>query len=198
MRQTVSQSKVDTLITNFVIKGMHSLSIAEQPEFKELVTGLNSDATVMARRTLGRRIGDAVENRMKAIKEELSEQRFVCTTADVWSTKHRSYMGVTCHWIDASTFERRSVALACRRFVGSHTCDGVAQLIYVIHNELGLTHDKIVATISDNGSNFVKAFKEFSVAIVHSRDTIVMMIQSINQFNLLFPTKRDNITNINN
>ena len=86
-------------------------------------------------------------------------------------------MGVTCHWIDACTFEQRSVALACRRFVGSHTCDGVAQLIYVIHYELGLTHDKIVATISDNGSNFVKAFKEFSVAIVHSRDTIVMVIK---------------------
>ena len=52
---------------------MHSLSIAEKPELKELANGLNSDTTVMARRTLGRRIGDAVENRMKAAKEELSE-----------------------------------------------------------------------------------------------------------------------------
>jgi len=68
-------------------------------------------------------------------------------------------MGVTCHWIDACAFERSSVALACRPFVGSHTCDGVAQLIYVIHYDLGLTHDKIVATTSDNGSNFVKAFR---------------------------------------
>src|SRR5688572_5146664 len=48
----------------------------------------------MARRTLGRRKGSAVENRMKAIKEEWSKQRLVCTTADVWSPKHRSYMGV--------------------------------------------------------------------------------------------------------
>ena len=40
---------------------MHPLSIAEQPELKELANGLNSDATVMARRTLGRRIGDAVD-----------------------------------------------------------------------------------------------------------------------------------------
>ena len=69
---------------------MRPLSIAEQPELKELANGLNSDTTVMARRTLGRRIGDAVENRMKAAKEELSEQRFVSTTVDVWSTKHRS------------------------------------------------------------------------------------------------------------
>jgi len=39
----------------------------------------------MARRTLGRRIVDVhvVENRMKAANEELSEQRFVCTTVDV-------------------------------------------------------------------------------------------------------------------
>jgi len=50
---------------------MHSLSIAEQPELKELANGLSSDTTVVARRTLGRRIGDTVENRMKAAKEEL-------------------------------------------------------------------------------------------------------------------------------
>src|SRR5688572_23363841 len=62
-------------------------------------------------------------------------------------------------------------------YVGSHTSDGVAELICAIHYKLGLTREEMVATISDNGSNFVKAFKEFSVAIVHSRDTIVMVIK---------------------
>ena len=64
---------------------MHPFSSAEQQELKELAKGLNSDRLLQswARRTLGRRIVDAVENRMKAAKEELSEQRFVCTTVDV-------------------------------------------------------------------------------------------------------------------
>ncbi|XP_036330064.1 uncharacterized protein LOC118742246 [Rhagoletis pomonella] len=53
--------------------------------------------------------------------------------------------------------------LACKRFFGSHAFDRIHDAIIEIHTTYGLTLNKIVATVTDNRSNFVKAFKEFGV-----------------------------------
>ena len=71
---------------------------------------------------------------------------------------------------DAQTFCRKSVAFACRRFEGAHTYDRVAELLYDINNEFGISGNKIIATVTDNGSNFVKAFKEFGIKIALVND----------------------------
>jgi len=67
---------------------------------------------------------------------------------------------MTCHWIEEDTLERRSAALACARIKGRHTFDVLAAKMTEIHAEYKLQH-KVRATITDNGSNFVKAFREF-------------------------------------
>ena len=46
--------------------------------------------------------------------------------------------------------------------IGSHTFDRIAKLIDDIMTDYCL-HGKVSHVVSDNGSNFVKAFKEFSV-----------------------------------
>lgn len=55
------------------------------------------------------------------------------------------------------------MALACRRFGGIHSADRIAPLITEINNDFNLDHSNVVATITDNGSNFIKAFKEYGV-----------------------------------
>lgn len=95
---------------------------------------------------------------------ELSMVDHVCTTADVWSSAHKSFLGVTCHWIDPNSLERRSVALACDRMIGRHTYDAIAAKLSAVNGSYRIGR-KITMTVTDNGSNFVKAFNEYACPV---------------------------------
>lgn len=57
------------------------------------------------------------------------------------------------------------MALACERFSGSHTFDRIAEKLHNIFGKFELNVSINVATITDNGNNFVKSFKEFGVKL---------------------------------
>uniref|UniRef100_A0A3Q3FYN9 HAT C-terminal dimerisation domain-containing protein n=1 Tax=Labrus bergylta TaxID=56723 RepID=A0A3Q3FYN9_9LABR len=78
---------------------------------------------------------------------ELKKTLDVSTTADIWSANNKSFMGVTVHWIDADKLED-------------------------IFSQYGLTNDKVTACVTDNGSNFVKAFKEHQQQQVESEEEV--------------------------
>ncbi|KAK1888644.1 putative AC9 transposase [Dissostichus eleginoides] len=67
---------------------------------------------------------------------------------------------MTAHWIDPRDFHREKAAIACKRIKGRHTYDVIASEIEQIHSKFGLSH-KVTATVTDNGSNFLKAFKVY-------------------------------------
>ena len=75
------------------------------------------------------------------LKAALNEVDFVSTTADIWTANHRSYMGVTLHWISRSTLERNKVVLACRRICGRHTYDVIGAEIKNVHSSYGLLNN---------------------------------------------------------
>lgn len=91
----------------------------------------------------------------------LSGINFVCLTADIWGTKHASYLGTTCHYLDPSILDRKSLALGCTRFHYPHTNENIAEEIQILCSKYGIDSGKIVATVTDNASNFIKAFREF-------------------------------------
>ncbi|XP_031327898.1 uncharacterized protein LOC116159121 [Photinus pyralis] len=137
---------------------MSALNIIEHPSFLALFKGMN--VKVPSRKTLMKRISEHHELNMCDIKQKLSNIDFVSTTADIWSNKRRSFLGVTVHWIEEDS-TRGSAAIACKRFMGTHSYRNIAEILENINFKFGLTQNKIVGTITDNGSNFVKAFKEF-------------------------------------
>ncbi len=89
----------------------------------------------------------------------LQNALYVCTTADMWSSRQRNFIGMTVHWL-VDDFNRRSACLAIRRFKGSHTYDVIAKAINDIHSEFNISK-KVSITITDSGSNFLKAFRVF-------------------------------------
>lgn len=108
----------------------------------------------------------------------LSLAEYVCCTADIWSTKRKSFMGVTVHWIDKDTLERQSKLLCCRRFYSPHDNVRIAELLSDIYTEFGITF-KVIGTVIDNASNFTKAFKTFGISI----DEFETLHKSVDEFN---------------
>lgn len=156
--QAVDQNVFDKRVIGFLVNTMAAVSIIDNPSFISLFDGMN--LKVMSRNTAMKRIDTSYTQIAAKIKYDLGKASYVCTTVDVWSAKRRSFLGLTSHWIDQD-YKRCSAALACRRFTGSHTYDKIAEMLDDIHSSFDLSNKKLVATVSDNGSNFVKAFKEF-------------------------------------
>ncbi|XP_070072370.1 uncharacterized protein [Drosophila takahashii] len=158
----VRQAAFDEKVLKFVVDSFSPLSIVENPSFEALFEEMPVKAP--GRKMLTKILDDKFDFHRSYLINCLKQVRYVCTTADIWSTKKKSFFGYTCHWIDQK-FVRQSVALACRRFFGSHAFNRVAETTQALNEEFFLTNDQIVCTITDNGSNFVKAFKDFGLEV---------------------------------
>lgn len=112
----------------------------------------------------------AFEEMEKKVKGALEAIDSVSTTADVWTAHNRTYCGMTVHWIDPVSLKHCKAAIYCTRVVGRHTYDVLAAKIEHIHGIYGL-NGKVTATVTDNGSNFVKAFATFSLPPVDHTST---------------------------
>ena len=169
----VSTKNIEQLIVSFVVQDLQPLSVVEGSRFRQLIEGLNPKAKSICTETLKVRLQSKFATMSEKIKATLQSQEYVCTTADIWTQQARSYLGVTCHWIDTEEFKRHSIALAFRRFRGVHSYDRIASQLMDIHADFDLDTTKIVHVVTDNGSNFVKAFREYaepSVLLLESRD----------------------------
>jgi len=160
--RVVTQDAVDQLVTEYIVKGMCPLSTVEKESFINLIEGLAPGKKVLSRKTLSVKIYDTHKSMTERLKAQLDSVEYVCTTADIWSTNNKSYLGMTVHWIDED-LTRKSVALGCRRFIGSHTYDKIGELISELHGQFDLDIRKVLCTVTDNASNFRKAFSEYAV-----------------------------------
>ena len=130
------------------------LSIVEQSSFKELLVYLNP-AVVM----LSRYMVKESQRRCDGIRCDLIGWPQLLIAA--WTAQHRSFLGVTAHWLNKKSMKRKPAALACRRLTGKHDYLLLGKEICKVHDQFEIT-ENVVGTTTDNGSNFVKAFLVFS------------------------------------
>uniref|UniRef100_M4AVU6 BED-type domain-containing protein n=1 Tax=Xiphophorus maculatus TaxID=8083 RepID=M4AVU6_XIPMA len=161
----VSERELKQLIGQYVVEEMMPLSTVDLPAFRTIIHRIPTTANyeLPHRGAFSAYLEKEHAEMERNLKAALNEVDFVSTTADIWTANgnNRSYTGVTLHWIHrATTLERNKSALACRRIRGRHTYDVIGAEIKNIHSSYGLLN-KVVATVTDNGSNFVKAFKGF-------------------------------------
>jgi len=60
---------------------------------------------------------------------------------------------MTVHWFNYTTLLRESAVLACKKIKGRHIYDVITKMICKVFCEYG------TRVVTENGSNFVKAFR---------------------------------------
>ena len=81
---------------------MSPQALVEHKAFKDLITGISrikAPITVMTSKTLSKRIDKDYLSLVQAMIEKIQSVKYICTTADVWSSSRRSYMCITAHWV---------------------------------------------------------------------------------------------------
>ena len=176
-RKGVSSVEVRKLVTEYIIDDMLPLTTVESPAFKKLIDSFSPCPVQLPdRKTISLHIEQAYESMMKKIKENLAEVEKVTTTADVWTAHHKSYLGMTVHWINEKSLKREKAAIACIRIFGRHTYEILAVKIEEVHRSFGL-HGKISATVTEMDGILLKPSPSFLCQTQHLITTRNILLQ---------------------
>ncbi|XP_046401632.1 uncharacterized protein LOC124167689 [Ischnura elegans] len=171
MRVKINNEMLNKDIMHYIIHSMKPVRTVEDENFMRMFQHIDPSVQIMSRRTMGRKLNLMFENVNQNLASKFTEIQFMTSTADIWSTKHRSFLGVTAHWINDETLTRESAVLSCVRFKGTHDYKNIADTLHNIFISFGLNNEKVATMITDNGSNFVKAFKEFGCSEIINIDS---------------------------
>ena len=83
--------------------------------------------------------------------------------ADYWSGHHRSFLGITVHWIDENSFKRRHTVLCYKELSRAHTFDVLADTMQQFHRAFDI-EIKVILAIN---ILFRRLFSLFFMCICH-------------------------------
>ena len=95
------------------------------------------------------------------ISAHIQSANAVSLCCDIWSKKGltSSYLGIIVHFFSRTDHRRHAVTLAVHRLTTSHTAGNIRSLVNDILAEWDIEPSKVIAVLTDNGSNMVAAFK---------------------------------------
>lgn len=119
-KKSSKQVQLCSDIVDLISEDAIKKSIVESDSFKKLIFNLDPTVVVPSRKTVDKDINISLLKCNEKTKTMMSNVTQVVTTADIWSRKRDSFMGMTAHWI-TDELKRESRALAVRHFLSPHT-----------------------------------------------------------------------------
>lgn len=112
------QKAVDQTLLNYFISKAVPLSHVDDPSFIALMNTMNPRANIMGCKKLRSLIKEEKQAFLADVKDKFKTTDYVCLTGDLWGSSHRSWFGLTGHFINTEDFSRVSYPICCRRMKG--------------------------------------------------------------------------------
>ncbi|CAB5349854.1 unnamed protein product [Rhizophagus irregularis] len=158
-------SKQESLTQNvigFVIGTVQPLNVVEDPDFIKMINGFDKRYKVPCTKTIKNRISKTFEIGKVTLKNQLVQVKHISLTLDAWSSPaYLPYLGVTAHWI-TSDFEPNEVLLSMEELPYPHGATEIQEHLIDLFYEWEI-ESKIIALVTDNGSNVKKACNEIGI-----------------------------------
>lgn len=139
---------------------MRPINTVESPGFVTLMKGLCGINVVLpSRKSITNEINGNFDACKSKLLNLLKHQEFTCTTADIWSSNNKSYLGMTVHFLN-DDLSRSSFTLSFKRIQRSHRFNLVGSRLFDVHSDFNIV-EKITHEVTDSASYFIKAFKIF-------------------------------------
>lgn len=153
----VKRGQINNAIAFMIAKDGLPLNTVEKIGFNYLMKVLAPLYKVPARKTITHMIDDKYDILSTQLKQKIQEVEALCLTADVWTDPHnsQSYMGLTGHYIHEN--ELMSIIFGVSALTEPHNADYLASVITNMTEKWDITSNKVIAFITDNGANIVKA-----------------------------------------
>lgn len=80
----------------YIIKEIRPLVTCEKPSFRKLIMGLtqsNNESILPNRKQLLKELTNKYYAYISMLNDSLKQTKYLCATADIWSTNNKSFMG---------------------------------------------------------------------------------------------------------
>lgn len=154
------QKRINMAIAkHLIIKCNLPLSIVENGAFRDFITDCNIKwQPISSKKLKSEHIPFFKEKVDKAVREGLNDVRHVTLTVDGWTDrKCRSFIGITCHFID-SKCEPHAYLIDFVRIKSPHTAEKIHQLTEQILDRYNMK-EKVYKIVTDNAATMIKAYK---------------------------------------
>lgn len=141
----------------FICKDLRPFAVVEGVGFKRLVKLLAPSYNLPAANTFKTKMNAKYEMCALRLRNQLSKVNHICLTTDIWTDtmNERAYLGVTLHFVMEGSVNRTTVNVGVKPLHSSHTGETIKNELDKVLEEWEIPKQKIILTVTDNGSNMV-------------------------------------------
>lgn len=148
-----------SITKNLIVRCNMPFNLVEKPAFRDFMKDCNVKFRPISSRKLKRDIIPSLADIVsKRIHEALRDIEHVTLTVDIWSNRRsRSFLGITCHFID-DIMTPRAYLIDLLRFKSPHNSEAICKLTEDILDKFNLKN-KVFRIVTDNAAAMVKAYR---------------------------------------